>query len=317
MLANPVYVVLVGVLAGVLPGVFGFGGGWLLVPIMVLCLGVPWGYASGTALCAILAGAGSGAVGQWISRRGEVRELDTPSEWTVTRTMVAAGLAGTVLGKVVVRDWLSGFASAPRILDAVLAVVLVGIAARLLYEALAGGERGRALRPGIRRLAAVAAMTLVPGVLSGLIGIGGGILYVPILLFYLHWRADEARAASRLVVVGSALVGSGLYAWSGGVHFATAAGMFVPAGIVGVACSALRFSHTERRRQLFRLLSAGAAMVALVLTVIDMFASRPETAVVPLGGAGAAALAVCAPLVWGVACGVVQSLLTRWGVRRS
>jgi len=93
--------------------------------------------------------------------------------------------------------------------------------------------------------------------------------------------------------------------------------MFVPAGIVGVACSAMRFSHTEQRRQIFRLLSAGAAMIALVLTVIDMFAPRPETAVVPLGGAGAAALAMGAPLVWGAACGVVQGLLARRGVRRS
>jgi len=317
LLAHPFLVILVGVLAGVLPGVFGFGGGWLLVPIVVLGLGVPWGFASGTVLCAILAGAGSGAVGQWISRRGEMRELDTPSEWTVTLTMVGAGLAGTVLGKAVLRDWLSGFRSAPVVLDVVLVVVLVGIVARLLHEVVSRRECGRALRPSRGRLAAVAAMTLVPGVLSGLIGIGGGILYVAILLFYLHWRADEARAASRLVVVGSALVGSGLYAWSGGVHFPTAVGMFVPAGIVGVACSAIRFSRTERRRRVFRLLAAVAAGIALALTAIDIFAPRPEAVAAAAGGAGAVALAVGAPVVWGALCGAVQGALTRRRRRRS
>ena len=317
MLAHPFLVILVGVLAGVLPGVFGFGGGWLLVPIVVLCLVVPWELASGTVLCAILAGASGGMVGQWISGRGEMRELDTPSEWAVTQTMLSAGVIGTLLGKVVVRDLLEPVASAPLILDGVLAAVLVVIAGRLLYEVRIGRLRPHPLRPTRRRLALVAALTLVPGVLSGLIGIGGGILYVPILLFVLHWRADEARAASRLVVTGSALAGSMLYGWSGGVHFATAAGMFVPAGIVGVLCSTLRFSHSERHRQRFKLLSAAAATVALVLAVVDMFSPRPEVTAAVAGGAALAALAVGAPLAWGVACGVVQGLLTRRNRRRN
>jgi len=309
--------VLVGVLAGVLPGVFGFGGGWLLVPVVVLCLGVPWEFASGTVLCAILAGAASGVVGEWIDRRGEMRELDTPSGWAVTQAMLAAVLIGTVLGKVAVRDWLSGHPSAPLILNGVLAAALLAIAGQLLYEVRAGLERPHPLAASAGRLAIVAAMTLVPGVLSGLIGIGGGIFYVPILLFYLHWRADEARAVSRLVVAGSALVGSALYGWSGGVHFATAAGMFVPAGVVGVACSAIRFSHTQRRQRTFKLLSAGVALVALALTVTDMFSSRPEVAATPAAGAAAAALALGAPLAWGVACGVVQGILTRRRPNRS
>lgn len=317
MLANPILVVLVGVLAGVLPGVFGFGGGWLLVPIAVLGLGIPWEFASGTVLCAILAGSSGGMIGQWISRRGEMKELDTPSEWAVTQTMLSAALVGTVLGKVVVRDLVADLAVAPLVLDGVLAAVLWFIAWQLIHDVRSGRERPHPLRPSRRRLAAVAAMTLVPGIISGLIGIGGGILYVPILLFYLHWRADEARAASRLVVTGSALVGSALYGWSGGVHFWTAVGMFVPAGIVGVVTSTIQFSHTARRRRAFKLLAATAASVALVLTVVDMFAPCPDAAVEVCPGAVAAALAVGAPLAWGTVCGAAQGILTRRKRRRS
>lgn len=318
MLADPVWLVAVGVLAGALPGVFGFGGGWLLVPILLNLLRDGGdAYAPGIALCAILAGASSGVAGQILTGRGELKELDTPSERAVTVVMVAAGFVGTVIGKVLLRDWIASFASATLILDGVLVVVLLVIAGRLTYEAWAGYHRQAPRRPDAAYLAGLGLATLVPGALSGLMGIGGGILYVPILLFFLHWRTDEARAASRLVVVASALVGTGLYAWSGGVDFATAAAMFVPAGIVGVATSGIRFSHSAQRRRSFRLLTGALALLALGLTIRHMLLGATLALPQGPGGAGAVALATGIPLAWGAVCGVGQLVVAKYQAARA
>jgi uncharacterized membrane protein YfcA len=58
-----VLAVLGGAAIGVLRGVFGFGGGTLLVPFMVMALGVPEHEAVGTSLMALLPGAIAGAIG--------------------------------------------------------------------------------------------------------------------------------------------------------------------------------------------------------------------------------------------------------------
>jgi len=295
---------------------FGFGGGWLLVPILVLCLGVSWGYASGTVLCAIVAGASGGAAGLLLRGASEIKKLDSPTDRRITVVMVVAALVGTILGKAALRDWLAGLESATVILDAVLIIVLAVISARLIYEVVVGFERGAAWKPDPIHLAGIGLLTVVPGMLSGLIGIGGGVLYVPILVFFMRWGADEARAASRIVVLASALVGAALYALSGGVHLPTAAGMFVPAGIVGVATSTIGFSHSPRRRRAFKILSSGMALIALVLTLVHLFRGDDLARPVGTGSAEAALVAALVPLVWGVLCGLGHHVVSRQRRRR-
>jgi len=306
VLAHPIAVILVGILAGVVPGLFGGGGGWLLVPVLVLCLGVPWGLASGTVLCACLSGVAGGVVGVALAGRGH-REIDTPGEWRVTLAMTGAGVVGAVLGKVVLRDWLMGFRNATALLDGILIVVLVVIAGRLFYEVAARFDPGLPKHPSKRRLATIVLMSLVPGVLSGLIGIGGGILYVPILICILHWRPDEAREAARMCVLASSMVAAALYAMSGGVHFPTAAGMIIPAGIAGVLTSSVRFGHSAKRRRTFKAMAGGMAALAIVLTGIHMLQGSGDIkAAEGRGGLGMAALVIGAPIAWGAVCALVQ-----------
>ncbi|HZY64464.1 MAG TPA: TSUP family transporter [Rubrobacteraceae bacterium] len=46
------------------------------------------------------------------------------------------------------------------------------------------------------------------GVLSGLVGVGGGIIFVPGLILAGGWRIQEAVAASLVIIVFSALSGT-------------------------------------------------------------------------------------------------------------
>jgi len=306
LLAHPALVIFVGILAGVVPGLFGGGGGWLLVPMVVLWLGVPWGLASGTVLCACLSGVAGGVVGVALAGRAH-REIDTPGEWRVTLSMTGAGVVGAVLGKAVLRNWLASFEHTGVILDGVLIVVLIVIALRLFYEVMAGFDPGLPKHPARRHLALIVFMSLVPGVLSGLIGIGGGILYVPILICILHWRPDEAREAARICVLASSIVAAALYGRTGGVHFPTAAGMFLPAGIAGVITSSVRFGHSANRRRAFKAMAGSMALLAIGLTAMHMVQERPDASGIRGGtGLGMALLVVAAPVGWGTLCALVQ-----------
>jgi len=312
MLTHPLIVALLGVLAGLIPGLLGGGGGWLLVPILVLLIGPQgWAYASGTVLCAYLSGVAAGVVGVALAGP-QASRVHTPGQRHVTVVMTVAALAGTILGKAVIRDRLDRSASAGTILDAILIVALVAIAWRMLYEVYSARfQEGTPLRPRAGHLVAVALVSLVPGALSGLIGIGGGILYVPILLAVLRWRPDEARNASRICVFVSSIAGATLYALSGGVHLATAAGMFIPAGIVGVVCSAVRFGHSDRRRRFFKLLATGMVALAIALTAVHLLTGNGKAVPPSASGPLILLLALYMPVSWGVLCAVGRHLLVR------
>ncbi|MBM4037372.1 MAG: hypothetical protein FJ290_02560 [Planctomycetes bacterium] len=312
MLANPVILALVGVLAGLIPGVFGGGGGWLLVPILVALTGPGgWAYASGTIVCAYLSGVAAGVLGEALAGGREVAPR-APCERRVTAAVTAGALAGTVAGKALLRDWMAGFPWATAVLDWTLIVALAFIAWRMAYEAYFVDLGGVAPRPGEPRLlAAVALLSLAPGLLAGLIGIGGGIFYVPILMLVLRWRPDEARRASRFAVLVSSLVAAALYALSGGVHVATAAAMLIPAGIVGVAFSAIRFGHSQAREKLFKLLAAGMAALAIALTIANLMQGGGSAEPAMPGTMETLVLALYVPVSWGAMCAIGQRLLRR------
>jgi len=310
---------LVGVLAGVLPGVFGFGGGWLLLPILTFVLGVPWSYASGMVLCAILAGAASGVV----NRLGKVCKEPMPSERRVRLIVVTAAAFGTVIGKAWIRDWLSGSRSAPLVLDGILGFALLAVAARYFYTALTGIPDGKAEEPKLL-LVGVGMATFIPGVLSGLTGIGGGVFYVPILLGMLHWNKDNARDVSRMAVLWSALIGTALYAGRGGVPLSYAACMFVPSALAGAMTSTIKFDRpdsggggargyrTKQKPMWFERLAGTLALVALALTALHAIGGGGGACPPVGGGPAKAALAAGVPLAWGIICGLAQRVGTHW-----
>jgi uncharacterized protein len=88
---------------------------------------------------------------------------------------------------------------------------------------------------GAEVLAAV--VGLVAGVLSGLFGVGGGILYVPVLTFALGLSQLQAEATSLLAIIPTALVGVwrqrayGNVRWKAGLILGLAAVAGVQAGV--------------------------------------------------------------------------------------
>lgn len=188
-----------GAAAGVLAGLFGVGGGLIMVPALALVLphqgvgpAVVMQVAIGTSLAVISATSVSSMLAH--HRRGGVL-------WPAFR-LIAPGLA---LGAVI------GALTAHRLPGAVLQRI-VGVGALLVAVQMFLDLRPRHARtlPGATGLFGAGA---VIGALSSLIGIGGGSLTVP----FLSWRGVEMRQA-----VGTAAACGVPIAWAGAAGFAVA-----------------------------------------------------------------------------------------------
>ena len=69
------------------------------------------------------------------------------------------------------------------------------------------------------RLLQLAAIGTAAGVFSGLFGVGGGTVVVPLLILWLGFGAREATGTSLLAIVPMAVAGAAAHAAYGNVHF--------------------------------------------------------------------------------------------------
>lgn len=224
----------VGASAGFLAGLFGIGGGTVIVPIMVWLLGY-WGIggeyvqhlAIGTSFAVMVFTTFSGALAQ--HRRGAIR-------WEIVRNMSPMMVLGGILGSMVAR-----YIPAAH-LQLVFTVFIYALSVQLL---LGFSPKPRETMPGRAMMMGVGSGV---GVLSSWVGIGGGTLSVPFLL-YCRSTIHQATATSAGLAwpmsvsgaVGYLLAGwsvEGLPAGSIGFWYAPAAAilamgtvLFAPIGV--------------------------------------------------------------------------------------
>jgi uncharacterized membrane protein YfcA len=159
----------VGAIAGVLAGLLGVGGGLVIVPMLLFCfagLGLPEESMMHLALGTSLASIAFTSVSSFMAhhRRGAV-------VWTAVRRIVPGILVGTFGGTFVASQlstaWLKGFFS----------VFLAYVAVQILLDRKPPPSREL---PGMWGMFGVGS---VIGLVSSLVGIGGGTLSVPFLLW--------------------------------------------------------------------------------------------------------------------------------------
>jgi hypothetical protein len=183
-------VVLVGVLAGVTSGLFGVGGGIVIVPALVMLAKFPHKLAVGTSLTAIVPISSAAVIGY--ATGGEV-------DWAAALCVCVGALAGAIVGTRLL-------VSLPtRVLQLVFAATMIVTAVRMLFED--EDATGRAdLTVGM--VAAMVALGLVAGILAGLLGVGGGVIIVPVLTLLFGIPHVLAKGTSLAVIVPTATVGT-------------------------------------------------------------------------------------------------------------
>lgn len=212
--------VVVGVLAGLSSGLFGVGGGIIMVPLFVYWLKLDQRRAHATSLAAVVPIALIGAWGY-----GTHGNVD----------FVAAGyvLAGSILGAMYGARMLQRIAL-PAI-QILFAVVLLLSGLRLLWSVAPAH-----IFHGWGSHLFLIAIGLLSGVISGLLGVGGGLFVVPALIATVGLNSLEARGTSLAVIVGTAFAGAVTHFRHGNIEHRVAwmSGLGgVPGAIAGVMVS--------------------------------------------------------------------------------
>jgi uncharacterized membrane protein YfcA len=180
----------IGLAAGLLSGLFGVGGGTVIVPLLVLVLKFDQRFAAGTSLAAIVPTATVGVVSYALT--GSVA-------WLVALILAAGAIVGAQLG-----TWLL-----PRVpitalrwgFVAFLAVVIVS-----LYFVIP--SRDAELPLDVLSIVGYIALGLVTGVLAGLLGVGGGVIVVPALMLVFGASDLVAKGTSLLMMIPTAVSGT-------------------------------------------------------------------------------------------------------------
>lgn len=194
-LATTALVLLTGLAAGFLSGLFGVGGGLVIVPALMSVLGMSQRRAAATSLAAIVLTAVVGTTSYAL--RGQVSLV-------AAAVLVAGSLVGAQVG-----TWLLRRLPARALPWIFVAFALFVIVSQQLQVPVR--DAGLVLDPW--RGAALVLVGLVAGVLSGLVGVGGGSVIVPGL--ELVGVGDLlARGTSLLVMIPTAIAGT----WSNARH---------------------------------------------------------------------------------------------------
>lgn len=87
------------------------------------------------------------------------------------------------------------------------------------------------------RVVKLAAIATAAGAFSGLFGVGGGTVIVPLLIFWLGYEEREATGTSLAAIAGIAILATAAQGAYGNVNLANGILIAVPA-MIGVVCGA-------------------------------------------------------------------------------
>jgi uncharacterized protein len=254
-----------GVLAGTLGGMLGLGGGVFLVPVLVQGLGVPMPQAVAVSLTTVIAtsnvlSASPSARAVINLRLGFLLELLT----------VAGGLLGSITALLVTQ----------RTLMITFSVVMATMSAltflrrdhrnnlpAFIEPGRWGGrfedDAGQLVTYRVKRLPLALATSFVAGNLSTLLGIGGGVVKVPVLNAWCGIPMRVAAVTSAFMIGVTATSGALVYLGRGLLLPTLAA-----AAVIGVRIGStlgLRFGRRWPARRLKILLAVVLALVSIVM----------------------------------------------------
>lgn len=180
----------IGLLAGLLSGLFGVGGGTVIVPLLVLALSFDQRLAAGTSLAAIVPTATVGVISY---------ALHDAVAWIPALLLAAGAVVGAQIG-----TWLL-----PRLSITFLRWAFVGFLVLVIVSLfLVIPSRDAVLDLTVLVGIALIALGVVTGIVAGLIGVGGGIIVVPALMLLFGTSDLVAKGTSLLMMIPTAISGT-------------------------------------------------------------------------------------------------------------
>jgi uncharacterized protein len=246
MSVNWLIIIALGTLVGFLSGMFGVGGGFLMTPLLVFT-GIPSTVAVATTLSHITASSMSGALTQWRKRA---------IDFTMAGVMLAGGVGGTLFGV-----WLFALMRRQGQMDLIVSltyVIMLGsIGVIMLRESLATLKAYRtgvtvsnrpvnrgwiqALPFKMRFRQSRLYISVIPpivigfavGALGAVMGIGGGFIIVPAMIYILRMPTNVVMGTSLVQIIAVTAITTVLQATSNYAVDIVLAGLLVSGGVVG------------------------------------------------------------------------------------
>lgn len=290
---NVLLLLAMGVAVGFVSGMFGIGGGFLMTPMLIF-IGISPSVAVATSSTHIAASSFSGAMSYF--RR---RAID----FALASWLLGGGIAGTVLG-VWLFTALRRLGQLDIVINVAYLVLLVSVGTAMAVEGLRAIIRARQGRPvELRRGGShtwihglpfkirfkkskiyvsaipVCAIGLVMGFVGAILGVGGGFLLVPMLIYFLRVPTSVVIGTSMVLTLVTMASATILHAATNHLVDAVLALILMVGGVTGAQFGARAGQRTrsERLRLLLGVLVLGVGLgfaYDLIVAPRDLFAIR-------------------------------------------
>jgi uncharacterized membrane protein YfcA len=289
--------VALGAVVGFISGLFGIGGGFLMTPVLVF-LGIPPAVAVASEANHVAASSTSGVISY--TRRRAV-------DFKMGGVLAAGGAAGAVVGVEIFR-WLLLLGQADLVVSLSYLIFLGVIGALMLVESLGAILRRRSgqsppprrdRRPvwlyglplKVRFPRSRLYISVIPpvllgmfvGVLSAIMGVGGGFILVPAMVYILRMPAAVVVGTSLFQIIITTSLASLLQAGRNQTVDIVLATLLLVGGVIGAQFGA-RASARFRAEELRALLAVIVLAVGINMG-IGLFLT-PEEPFVQISGAG-------------------------------
>jgi uncharacterized membrane protein YfcA len=185
-----------GLLTGTAAGFIGVGGGEFRIPVLVRVLRLPLRVAAGVNLAVGLVTVTLSVYRRW------GRTTLSDDDLALVLTMCSASIVGAVLGVIVRQRVPTG----P--LGAFVRAYLVLVGIWMLYESFAHAEHVLLNPTGAARLLLAGATAFVIAALSGVLGVAGGEMRIPVLLYLFGLSIIEAGTLSLMASIPTLAAGA-------------------------------------------------------------------------------------------------------------
>ena len=280
---------IVGVLVGILTGMFGVGGGFLITPLLNIVLGIPMHVAVGTGALNILGVSTAGLYRRW--KEGMI-------DFKMAVVILGGNFVGVRLG-VQTLEVLKGlgdvtlkgerFPAADLYILYVFVALLGAIAGWLVYDTsrnaspptIRVGVFSRIKLPpftsfeslDVPRLSipVISYFGLILGFMTGLLGIGGGVIMLPALVYLVGLRTHRATATSLAVVWFLSLVATISHSVQGNSDLMLAIPLMLGGAVglqIGVSLCARLGGARLRRYFSFVVIAAMLLVVVKIATLV-------------------------------------------------
>lgn len=243
-----------GIVAGFLSGLLGIGGGWLITPGLNL-LGIPMPQAVATSLAQMIGGSLSGSFQHYHHKN--------------IKPILAIKLGiplvlGVWAGKKLMIYWRE-LGMANEIPQTIFIVVLTIMGTSMVVSSFRRSNNLSTEPEKMGNLLPLHLIFIPPiGVLSGILGMGGGFFMVPLLIYLAHQSPQVAAGTSLIVVLAGSFVGTIGYALEGLVVWPIAITTLLGSllgGFIGAKSSAYIQANTLKKMFSALVLIAALAML--------------------------------------------------------